>query len=627
MKSSLPSAFQGFLADFNEQEISLIERAANLARESHKGQKRMSGEDYFKHPERVALELLKDGYDSSLVAAGFLHDVLEDTEVKEETLVAEFGESVYKLVEGVTKVSNIKLKNKSKIFDDYERYLDQVDNYRKIFFAIIKNPKIIVVKLYDRLDNIRTVRWLKPEKQKFYARETIQIFAPMAERLGMGRIKTLLEDTAFPYAYPEEYRQFRSTISEVYAKPEQSIKNLMPKVKKSIESSGIKIISISGRAKGLYSLYKKLERKGSIKTIYDIVAMRIIVEEISQCYQVLGIVHSLYEPVPNQIDDYVAKPKANGYQSIHTTVKSEDGEVFEIQIRTKSMHELAEFGPMTSHWSYKETRNNLSPKQKNNDWANELEKLKTIEDNGQFLSELKDQLFADQIFVFTPKGDIVRLPKGATVIDFAYYIHSELGDHLSGARINSHIASISSVIQTGDTIELFSNKNTNPKQDWLRIAKTSAAKQHIRAFIRKSKEGSLISLGKAKLNAALKKFGENFAQPAETTKSLDRSSLPYKTIKHALIAVGENALKAIKLAQALYPNLKASEQKKKKLTIIATDSIKSLTGIRHEYANCCKPKPKDQVIGYISNEHVVKVHKINCKRLVGVEPKRLVELK
>ncbi|MFA6963634.1 MAG: RelA/SpoT family protein [Patescibacteria group bacterium] len=624
MSQALPKSFGPFLGSFKVSEINDLTHAYNFAKTKHIDQKRLSGIPYIEHPKRVALALLRDGYNVSLAIAGLLHDVIEDTTGTEEEIRGLFGDTVCNIVLGVTKVSKVKLNDKSKIFDDDERFLEQADNYRKIIFALTTNPGAIIVKLYDRLDNIKTVKHLKPEKQKFYARETIEIFAPIAERLGMGKIKTLLEDTAFPYAYPKEYSKFMEEAASIYQNPEKAITKLIPEVKRNLEKEGIRLISISGRTKGQYSLYKKIERRGSLKTVYDIVAMRLIVKTVGECYQALGLVHSLYEPVPNQINDYIAKPKSNGYQSIHTTVKSRSNNVFEVQIRTPEMHELAEYGPLTSHWGYKESAHGSSSKAIQLGWAKELVKLKEINDNGAFLTELKDQLFADQIFVFTPKGDIVRLPKGAVAIDFAYRIHSDLGNHLSGARVNGRLISINTPLQTGDTLELLVNKNNLPKREWLRLAVTSQAKQHIRAFLRKKEEQSLLSRGIRRLQDIYRKFG--LKKEVSENDRLKDERLPYKSIKQALIAVGENGLKAVRLAKAINPELVTTEQKKKKIFAPTTAEPKNLVGIRYEYANCCKPKPTDKLVGYIGREHVLKVHRQGCKRLTGVDPKRLIEI-
>jgi len=624
MQNELPKSYHPYLDSFSLPDIEALSMAYKFSKEKHETQKRFSGEPYIEHPARVALTLLQDGYNIQIAITGLLHDILEDTDSNRDEIKKLFGEPICRMVEGVTKVSKVRLQDKSKIFEDTERFLDQTDNYRKIIFALTSNPGAIIVKLYDRLDNIRTVRWLKPEKQKFYARETIQIFAPIAERLGMGKIKTLLEDAAFPYAYPEEYSKFRNEIKALYINPEKAVKKLTPEVKGSLEKQGVHLLQISGRAKGQYSLYKKLLRKGSLQTIYDIVAMRIIVKEIGECYSALGIVHSLYEPVPNQIDDYIAKPKSNGYQSVHTTVRSKNDDIFEIQIRTSEMHQLAEYGPLTSHWGYKETVNKISSQNAQLGWARELEKLKEINDNGQFLTELKDQLFADQIFVFTPKGDIVRLPKGAVAIDFAYRIHSDLGNHLSGARINNRLVSISTPLQTGDTLELMTNKNNSPKREWLRYAATSQARQHIRSHLRKIEEQNLISRGMKKLRDIYKKFG--LAAEVTEKDTIRDQTLPYKSFKRALVAVGENALKAVKLAKALYPGLNTSEKRKKKIVVTASDNLDPLEGIKHEFASCCKPRISDKKVGYLGREHVIKIHRQDCKRLLGADPKRIIEI-
>jgi RelA/SpoT family (p)ppGpp synthetase len=627
MSEILPIKIREVITRFSSAEQEQIKSAYFLAKERHAGQLRRDGKAYISHPVRVALELAKDNYDKTTIIAGLLHDVVEDTPTTIEEITDKFGSEIAAIVNGVTKVSNIKLKNKAKIFSDHKHFLEQVDNYRKILFAAATDPRVIVVKLYDRLDNIRTIKWLRPHKIMFYARETIEIFAPVADRLGMGLMKTRLEDLSFPYAYPEQYKIFKESIKDLYKDPALKVSQILPEIRSALEKAGIKFISLLGRAKGEYSLYKKVERKGSIKTIYDIMALRVIVSTVEECYRSLGVIHSLYAPIPGEIDDYIAKPKSNGYQSIHTTIKTSAGHIFEIQIRTDKMHEHAEYGANTAHWNYKEINHGSIAKGKGADWTKELDKLNKIKDNKEFLSELTEQLFAEQIFVFTPKGDIFNLPLGSTAVDFAYRIHSDLGDKCTGARINGRISPLQTKLNTSDVVEILAGKVRNPSSDWLRFIKTSQARQHIRSFIRENQEEHLLSLGEKKIADAMIKYELKPVGKNESEKLISESRLPYNTLKAALIAVGENALKTTGLMRIIYPRTNFSDIRSRKVQAeISKAGIANLKYIRHEFAKCCKPKESDKVIGYLGREHIIKVHKVTCHRLKNVDKDRLIEI-
>ncbi|MCX6809011.1 MAG: RelA/SpoT family protein [Candidatus Berkelbacteria bacterium] len=615
------------LKRFPLEEREQIIKAYLLAKERHFGQKRRSGTAYIAHPVRVALELARDNYDYRTVAAGFLHDVLEDTKTESSEITKLFDPEIARIVDGVTKVSTIKLKNKAKIFSDHRHFLDQVDNYRKILFATTSDPRVMILKLYDRLDNVRTIRWLPQRKIVFYARETIEIFAPIAERLGMGLVKTKLEDLSFRYAYPQDYAKFKKSIAGLYKNPEENVARMLPEVKKALRRAKIKVISLSGRAKGEYSLYKKIERKGSVNTIYDIMALRVIVASISDCYRALGVIHSLYEPIPGEIDDYIAKPKKNGYRSIHTTIKDQKHNIFEIQIRTEEMHEQAEYGANTAHWNYKEISHGSALKGHAEDWTKELEKLKNIKNKKEFLSELTEQLFAEQIFAFTPKGDIINLPVGSTPIDFAYRIHSSLGNRCTGARINGRIVPLNTPINTSEVVEIIAGKAANPSSDWLRFIKTSQARQHIRAFLRQNQEEELIAAGKMKLAESAEKFSLELLSPTEADRQIEKSRLPYNSYSRSLVAIGEGAMRTMSLLRVLYPKFNFSNAREAKpAQIEEAENLDLLKNIRHEFAKCCKPKPSDKIIGYLGREHIIKVHKISCKRIKGAEQRRLIEL-
>lgn len=613
---------------FTALEQTKILEAYEFARSKHGKQKRRSGGPYIHHPLRVATNLAKDGYSTDMVIAGLLHDTIEDTDTTIEELAKTFNPHIAEIVDGVSTVSKIKIKDKAKIFSDDEFYLKQVDNYRKLLLATTKNPQTMVVKLYDRLDNVATLNHIPEFKRKFYARETIEIFASIAVRLGMGMVKGALEDLSFPYAYPEEYLSFKKIIRNAYKNPQRLIQKVKPEIEASLEENYIEIIDIAARAKHYYSLYQKIKRKGNIKTIFDIIALRIIVKDTTSCYEVLGILHTLYEPLHGKIKDYIAKPKTNGYQSLHTTLKDKNGDIFEVQIRTPQMHQNAEYGD-ASHWNYKEN----SPANKKNQrntrkWIEELEKIKNIDSKEEFLGQFKNELFSDQIFVFTPKGDIVSLPNGSTGLDFAFRIHSKLGERCNGIKINGRIATIDAILKTNDTVEVITSPKAMPKRDWLDLVHTTSARQHIRNSLRKNDFGRLLDRGIKKFNEILAKFHQPILRRDTIGKIPVSQEIPYKSVEDAIVAVGEGGLSKTKLFKIIHPEIETREQRKpSRKPQDEAETIASLQGIRHEYAKCCKPTAKDNVIGYVSRDHIIKVHKKSCKRLANIDPRRLIELK
>lgn len=483
MKHEIPVALSDELKSFSAVEIAEISKAYFFADKKHKNQKRKSGQDYIIHPVLVASYLAKNGFDKDAVIAALLHDTLEDTETTPKEIENKFGSVVANIVEGVTKISSIKIKNKAEVFSDDELFLAKVDNYRKILLASISDLRVIIIKLYDRLHNIETIEFLPKSKQKFYARETIEIFAPIAERLGMGSLKGKLEDCAFSYAFPDEYQDFIETIESAYKNPHETIEHIIPRVKDILRKYDISYLAISGRAKHHYSLFKKLEYKKDIALIFDIVALRIIVKTEGDCYKTLGSIHSIFKPLPGRIFDYIARPKQSGYQSLHTTTRDEAGNVFEIQIRTDEMHQHAEFGP-AAHWNYKEEGNN----KKATEWLNELKKIDLTQNNHDLINTIKEEFFSNQIFIYTPKGEIIDLPFGSTPLDFAYRIHSDVGDHCKGVKINGQIKPLNTILETEDIVQILIDKRAHPRRDWLEIAKTTSAKTKIRNYLKETED-------------------------------------------------------------------------------------------------------------------------------------------
>jgi GTP pyrophosphokinase len=468
--------------DIKEEDKILIEKAYNFARHAHEGQLRKSGNPYFIHVVQTARNLAELGMSPVVISAGLLHDVLEDANVTEEELNKEFGPEIVELVQGVTKLGNVKYKG-------IER---NVENLRKFFISVAKDLRVLVIKLADRLHNIETLEHVRPDKQKRIALETLEIYAPLANRLSMGRLKGRLEDAAFKFAYPKEYEEVKKLLEEKIDAKEKYLIEVKDKIKQKIKGSKIKNATLDYRQKHLYSLWKKLQKYDmDITKIYDIIALRVIVDTVSDCYLMLGLIHGEWTPVPNRIKDYIASPKANGYQSLHTTIFTGTGGIVEIQIRTHEMHEKAENG-IAAHFVYKEneTEEKVVPKQF--EWINQLHDLNQNkeEDPEKFLKTIKMDFFKDRVFVFTPKGDVVDLPEDSSVIDFAYAIHTDVGDHAQGARVNGKNASLGAKLKNNDIVEIQTNKNSKPSSKWLDYAKTSLARKRINFYL---KSNSLLS--------------------------------------------------------------------------------------------------------------------------------------
>lgn len=472
--------------EFTREEKGLLEKAYLFAENAHKEQKRDSGEPYFIHVLETAKNLAKLGMDAKTIAAGFLHDTVEDTTVTEEQLKKEFGEEITFMVIGITKLSNIKYRGDQR----------HVESLRRFFLAMASDLRVVIIKLADRLHNIGTLEHKKPEKQKRIALETIEIHARLADRLGMGKLKGELEDKAFPYAYPKESEQVEEIIKDKKHLFEGYLNEVKNELEEALNKNDIKVYEMTYRVKHKYSLWKKLLKYDmNIDKIFDIVALRVVVDTVEDCYKVLGITHSIWRPIPGRIKDYIALPKPNGYQSLHTTIFTKNGGIAEIQIRTQEMHAEAAYG-IAAHFAYKEQ----GAKKAEDDhdkykWVRELQEVNYSPENPRkFLENIKTDFFNDRIFIMTPKGDVVDLPDGSTAIDFAYAIHSDIGDHISGAKVNGKLSQIFSVLKNGDIVEISSRKEANPSRKWLDNTKTNLAKRHIRSYLEKEENSLLYRL-------------------------------------------------------------------------------------------------------------------------------------
>jgi GTP pyrophosphokinase len=459
-----------------KKDVDLLHHAYDFALKAHHGQERKNGDPYFIHVFATAKYLAELGMSPTVIAAGFLHDVIEDTTVTAKDIEKEFGKEVLELVKGVTKLGTVKYKG-------VER---NVENLRKFFVAMAADPRVLIIKLCDRLHNVQTLAHVREDKRERIAKETLEIYAPLANRLSLGKLKGALEDAAFPYAYPEGYEQAKKALKERKEMDEKHLIDFQKVFAQKLKHEKIDLVSLDHRVKHLYSLWKEMTKyDGDITRVHDIMAVRIIVKSIEDCYRVLGIIHGSWKPLPGRIKDYIAVPKANGYKSLHTTIFTKDGGIAEIQIRTQEMHEEAEFG-IASHLHYKEIGKNKSKEEieKKTSWTKDLLELQQqIEDKEEFLHTLKTDFFSSRVFVFTPKGDVVDLPEGSTPIDFAYAIHSKIGDKMSHAKVNGKMVSIDTVLRRGDVVEIVTNKNGHPTAKWLDHVKTSMAKRHIQRWI------------------------------------------------------------------------------------------------------------------------------------------------
>ncbi len=467
-------------------DMTMLDLAYDFANQAHAGQKRLDGSDYIQHSLETAYALANFNLDLDTIMAGLLHDVPEDTAITLTEIEKNFGKGVAKLVSGITKLGKLKYRG-------LERY---AENLRKMFVAMAEDIRVIFIKLLDRLHNLETLNVLPPVKQQRIARETLEIYAPIANRLGMGMLKGKLEDAAFKYVYPEEYLWTLKTASERYETQRNIVNKMIKEVRTLLKDNRIETIHVGGRVKHLFSLYRKLLRKDmDINKVYDLVALRVVAKDVAACYQVLGLIHSQWKPMPGRVKDYIAQPKPNGYRSLHTTVFGKNGAVVEFQIRDIAMHETAEYG-VAAHWHFKEgvfKKNSLTLPPEQIKWIKELlEWQKDTKDNEQYFNLLKIDVFQNRIFVFTPKGDVIDLPENATPIDFAYNIHSDIGHKAAGAKVNDKIVSLDSSLKSGDMIEIIVDKNrAGPSEDWLGFVKTNLAKNHIRNYFHK-KQHSLL---------------------------------------------------------------------------------------------------------------------------------------
>ncbi len=608
-----------------------------------KVKKEALGEPYIIHPLNVAYILASIGLDDATICAALLHDVVEDTDITNEDLVNLFGSEIAEMVKGVTKLNTIQ-------FESVEE--TQVENYRRMFLAMGKDIRVILIKLADRLHNMRTLKYLKRDRQVANAKETLELYAPLANRLGLYAIKAELEDLGFKYLYPDEYHELVEGINKKKDERLKFIQKIMEDIRVQLKKQRIDA-EVTGRAKHLYSIYRKMKRDNcTLDQIYDLFAMRIIVNSVKDCYAALGVVHEMYSPMPGRFKDYIAVPKPNMYQSIHTTLLGEKGVPFEVQIRTWDMHRIAEYG-IAAHWAYKEAnflgrgKQNVIVTEDKLAWLREaLEWQKDLEDPEQFLENLKTELFEDEVYVFTPKGLIKVLPKGATPIDFAYSIHAEIGNHMVGAKINSKMVPIITELKSGDIVEIITSDNSKgPSLDWLKFIKSTSAKTKINSWFKKEKRSENIEKGKELIEKELKRLGLSYEKVFKTDyinamlnrykyKDLDEmyaavgfgSNSPTKVIARMLIEYRKDH-KEDEIEEKLEELAKLKEEKKRYKSSNGI-IVKGIDNCLVKLSKCCNPLPGDEIIGYITKGRGVSVHRKDCVNVEELlkEENRIIEV-
>ncbi len=629
-------------------DLGMIERAYQIARDAHKDQKRKSGEPYIIHPLCVAIILADLELDKETIIAGILHDVVEDTVITEEELAKIFGKEVALLVDGVTKLTQL-----SWSADKVEL---QAENLRKMLLAMAKDIRVILIKLADRLHNMRTLKYMKPEKQKEKARETIEIYAPLADRLGISRIKTELDDLSLKYLEPEIYKELEEKIALTKEARQNFINEIIGEIKNHMENAEIKC-EVEGRVKHFFSIYKKMMNQNkTLDQIYDIFAVRIIVDTVKDCYAALGVIHEMYKPIPGRFKDYIAMPKPNMYQSLHTTLIGNNGQPFEIQIRTFEMHRTAEYG-IAAHWKYKESGSGeiaAGDEEKKLSWLRQiLEWQQDMSDSKEFLGMLKSDLdmFSDSVYCFTPTGDVKALPRGSTPIDFAYLIHTAVGNKMVGARVNGKLVNIDYVIQNGDQIEIMTSQNSKgPSRDWLSLVKSSQAKNKINAWFKQQRKGDNIIRGRELLDRYCKAKGINYAElskPEFMEKVMKRYA--FQDWDSVLASIGHGGLKE---GQVINKMLEERDKKLKRevtdatiLDIISENGkpaaivpiqtksksgivVKGIHDLAVRFSKCCNPVPGDEIVGFVTRGRGITIHRTDCVNIMNlpeIERSRLID--
>ncbi|WP_411282380.1 RelA/SpoT family protein [Gemmatimonas sp.] len=606
----------------------LLVRAYKFSDVAHAGQVRHSGEPYVSHCIEVARILADLQLDTTTVVSGLLHDIVEDTDITVEDVEREFGLEIAQIVDGLTKIANLPLSSRE------ER---QVENYRKLLLSIAKDARVILIKLADRLHNMRTLDYLAPEKRRRIAQETRDLYAPLAHRFGMAKVRWELEDLAFKHLEPEAYKTLAKLVAAKRGEREQLIAQMREPLEKRLSDAGIADVEVTGRPKHLWSIYKKMQQRDRpYEDIYDLLAIRVIVPNVLECYHALGVIHDGWTPVQERIKDYIAQPKSNGYQSLHTTVFGPGRQLFEIQIRTRDMHRTADFG-IAAHWLYKESSRSADDLDRQLAWFRQVLELQLdAETPGEFLEFLKLDLYQDEIFVFTPTGDVIQLPKGATPLDFAFAVHTQVGAHCAGAKVNGRIAPLSRELKNSETVEILTNPNAKPSRDWLSHVRTGRARHKIRQMLRLEERSSAMRLGREIIERELRrrrlpKVDDGGLQPVAKLLKL-------KDASHLIASIGAGDVHVMQVLKALHPDLETAEPVVKQSTLERIVDrvrgtgkgirIQGADGLLVRYSQCCQPVPGDQVVGYVTRGRGVSIHRGDCPNLLLLahEPERRLDI-
>ena len=610
---------------YTGDDLSLCERAYDYAKKAHANQKRASGEEYFTHPCAVASILIDLGLDAPTIAAAFLHDVIEDTPVSEGDVRQEFGDEVLELVLGVTKLEKIEFTSQEE---------EQAENFRKIFVAMAKDIRVIIIKLADRLHNMRSLNFLSKERQQRLARETLDIFAPLAGRLGISQIKCELEDLSLKYLEPEFFEFLVVNINQKVKERREFVDFVVKEINGILVESGIEG-KVFGRPKHFYSIYKKMKNQHKkLDQIYDLTAVRVIVADVNECYEIFGKIHHKWKPIPGRIKDYIATPKPNMYQSLHTTVVTDFGQIFEIQIRTFEMDRAAEYG-IAAHWKYKENKTEADDFDTRLTWIREvMEWQGGLKDSKEFLDSLKGDIYSSEVLVFTPKGDVISLPKDATPIDFAYAIHSAVGNRCVGAKVNGKMVPLNTPLQVGDVVEVITSQNSKgPSWDWLKIVKGSSTKVKIKQFFKREMKEENIKTGKSMLEAEAKRKGFTLSELLTDEAFLKLSSrMSFSGQDEMFASVGYGAVTTNQILLKLIDHYRKKMPKEVVKAEISRREptggvvVKGMSGLLVRYAGCCTPVPGDEIVGFISRGRGVTIHRADCPNMKTVDRDRLIEV-
>lgn len=613
-------------------DLQMLIKAYRFSESAHEGQYRNSGEKYFIHPEKVALILAELNMDTPTIIAGLLHDVIEDTNISYDGIKEEFGEEIAELIDGVTKLKKLQYKTKQE---------NQAENLRKMVLAMAKDIRVIIVKLADRLHNMRTLEYMTDEKKKEKALETLEIYAPLAHRLGMFRIKSELEDLSLRYLDPENYYDLVDRVSKKRSERENFIQDIIKLLYEKLGEMDIES-EISGRPKNFYSIYKKMMYQNkAFEQIFDLTAVRILVDSVKDCYGALGIVHTLWKPLPGRFKDYIAMPKPNMYQSLHTTVIGPRGEIFEVQIRTYEMHQTAEYG-IAAHWKYKEGSTKTDNFDEKLTWLRQLLEWQTdLSDPKDFMETLKIDFFTDEVFVFTPRGDVINLPDGSTPIDFAYRVHTDVGNKCVGAKVDGRIVPLNYKLKNGNIVEVITSENSNgPSRDWLKIVKSNQAKNKIRQFFKVKERDVNIARGKEALERELKRLGykvneilkEEWVNKIAKKVSLNSIDDLYAAVGYGSITINQviSRLKEYYNEHYKIDEKKLEEklkqqpqQKPQKSNQSQGVNVKGIDNVKVRFSKCCNPVPGDEIIGYITRGRGVSIHRTDCPNILSAEEEDL----